>query len=175
MTAAATPRVPHTARSILRVALASLVLATGVALVGPVSNPEAVHAGTADYMEDLLLKWVNEARQRRGVAPLKVGWRLEDLAGDRAAAMASQGKLLHTSCLSCTLRSRSVSFSSCAEVIAWTSYPWGYDAARAIFNSWRNSSAHWGILMSRTYTRVGFGVAYRSKNRTTWAAGILVR
>jgi uncharacterized protein YkwD len=89
--------------------------------------------------------------------------------------MASAGKLFHPSCLSCLLRKRSVSFSKCAEVIAYTSYPWGYDAARSIFLWWKGSSNHWGILMSRDYTRIGIGVAYRSSSRTTYASGILVR
>jgi uncharacterized protein YkwD len=68
-------------------------------------------------------------------------------------------------------RSYGVSFRVCGEVLAWTSYPWGYQAAQAIFNSWKNSSTHWSILMSRSFTKIGVGVAYRSSNHTTWAAG----
>lgn len=175
MTPAAVRRAPRTPSSIARVAIAGLVLALGLAVVGPVANPAPVNAGTAEYMEGLLLKWVNAARERRGVAPLKAGWRLMDLAGDRAAEMAAAGRIWHPSCLACLLRKRSVSFTRCAEVVAWTGYPWGYEAARSIFQWWKGSSAHWGILMSRAYTRVGFGVAYRSRDRTTYAAGILVR
>lgn len=174
MTRNASPRAPLTMRSLARVTLAAFVLMLGVTVVGPVANPAPVNAGTADYMEDLLLKWVNDARASRGIPRLKVGWRLEDLAGDRAAEMAAAGRIWHPSCLSCLLRKRSVSFSRCGEVIAWTSYPWGYQAARRIFLMWKGSSSHWGILMSRGYTRVGFGVAYRSRSATTYAAGIVV-
>jgi uncharacterized protein YkwD len=174
MTSSGTTRAPSSLRSLARVGLAAFVLMLGVTIVGPVANPAPVNAGTADYMEDLLLKWVNDARASRGIPRLKVGWRLEDLAGDRAAEMARAGRIWHPSCLSCLLRKRSVSFSRCGEVIAWTSYPWGYQAARSIFLTWKNSSGHWGILMSRGYTRVGFGVAYRSSGGTTYAAGILV-
>lgn len=168
------PRSTRPARSIVRVALAALVLATGLAVTGPVANPAPVSAGTADYMEDLLLRWINNARTSRGLPALKVGWRLEDLAGDRAASMAAKGDLFHVSCLACLLRQRSVSFKYCAEVVASTSYPWGYEAAKQIYLRWKGSSTHWSILMSRTYTRIGLGVAYRSKDRTTYAAGILV-
>ena len=175
MSPAATTRATRTARSILRVALASVLLAGVVSVVGPASHPAPASAATADYMEDLLLRWVNDARSKRGIAPLKVGWRLEDYAGDRAADMAAAGRISHPSCLSCQLRNRSVSFSKCGEVVAWTSYPWGYEAARQIFLGWKGSSGHWGLLMSRDFTRVGFGVAYRSKSRTTYAAGVLVR
>jgi uncharacterized protein YkwD len=174
MTSDGRRRASHSLPSLVRVTLAAFVLMLGVTVVGPVAHPAPVNAGTADYMEDLLLKWVNNARAARGIPALKVGWRLEDLAGDRAAEMAAAGRIWHPSCLSCLLRKRSISFSRCGEVIAWTSYPWGYDAARSIFLSWKNSSGHWSILMSRGYTRVGFGVAYRSQNRTTYAAGILV-
>lgn len=158
----------------MRVAVASVVLVGAMVIVGPAANPQPVRAGTADYMEDLLLKWVNDARTARGLKPLKVGWRLEKYAGELASSMASSGSLKHTSCLSCTLRKRSVSFSSCGEVIAMTSHPWGYQAARHIFDMWKGSSRHWSILMGK-YTRVGFGVAYRSRDGTTWAAGIVVR
>jgi uncharacterized protein YkwD len=68
-------------------------------------------------------------------------------------------------------RSYGISFRTCGEVLAWTSYPWGYQAAKAIFNSWKSSSTHWSILMSRSFTKIGIGVAYRSSNHTTWAAG----
>jgi uncharacterized protein YkwD len=175
MTPIAMLRPSRTARSIVRVALAAVVLATAVTVVGPASNPAPASAGTAEYMEGLILKWINSARSARGVPALSTTWRLVDLAGDRARSMASAGRLYHPSCLSCLLRSRSISFSTCAEVIAYTSYPWGYDAARSIFLRWKGSSGHWGILMSRSYTRIGIGVAYRSSNRTTWAAGILIR
>jgi uncharacterized protein YkwD len=174
MTSSGGPRARSGLRSLARVSLAAFVLMLGVTVVGPVANPAPVNAGTADYMEDLLLKWVNDARASRGIPRLGVGWRLEALAGDRAAEMAKAGRIWHPSCLSCVLRKRSVSFSRCGEVVAWTSYPWGYQAARSIFLSWKNSSGHWSILMSRSYTRVGFGVAYRSQNRSTYAAGIVV-
>ena len=170
----ASPRpATRTARSLVRLVLASLVLVTAVAVVGPVAHPETANAATGDYMEDLLVTWINDARHDRGLPALKVGWRLEDMAGDRAATMASTGQLAHTSCLSCALRSRSVEFKSCGEVIAYTTYPWGYDAARQIFLGWKRSSGHWGLLMSRSFTRFGIGVAYRSKAGTTYAAGVL--
>jgi uncharacterized protein YkwD len=145
-------------------------------VVGPVSHPDrasASIASTATYMEGLIVGWINNARAARGIPRLTVGSKLTDLAGDRAAYMASGGPFAHPSCLSCLLRKYAISFSRCAEVIAWNSYAWGYTAARTVFLQWRNSSAHWGILMSRSYTRIGIGVAYRSRDRSTFAAGVL--
>ena len=150
--------------------VAALIAFLGFA-VGPVAHPAPASASTATYMEGLIVKWVNNARASRGIPALKVGSTLTDLAGDRAASAARNKSLAHPSCLSCVFRSYGISFSACGEVLAWTSYPWGYQAAKAIYNSWKSSPTHWTILMSRSYTRIGVGVAYRSSNHTTWAAG----
>jgi uncharacterized protein YkwD len=140
---------------------------------GPVAHPAPADAGTAEYVEGLLVKWVNNARANRGVPPLRVGSLLTKLAGDRAATVARTGRLAHPSCLGCTFRSYGISYSRCGEVLAWTSYPWGAEAAKNIFNGWKRSSTHWSILMGRGYHRIGVGVVYRSSDRTTWAAGEL--
>ena len=173
MTANPTTRPGRLSRSFARFALLSLVLASAMTVVGPVSHPAPVSAGTAEYMEGLLVKWINGARQARGLPALRVGSKLTDLAGDRAAELARANKLFHPDCLACILRQRGVSFTRCGEVVAGTTYPWGYDAARSIYRAWRGSSGHWSILMSRSYTKLGIGVAYRSSNHTTFAAGVL--
>ncbi len=172
MTHAMTPR-PIELRAISRVLLGALLLATVVTVVGPVAHPARVEASTATYMEGLLVKWINNARASRGVPRLTVGTRLTNLAGSRASTLASTNKLVHPSCLSCLLRKWSVSFRTCGETIAGTTYPWGYDAARSIYNAWRGSSGHWSLLMSRSFRKFGVGVAYRSSNRTTFGAAVL--
>lgn len=156
----------------------SLLLVTAFATLlalsaGPMANPAPVNAGTAETMESNLLTWVNAERSKRGVPALRLRAGLVDLAGNRAAKMASTGVLAHANCLTCKLTIRGISFTRCSEVIAYTTYPWGDQAAQSIFNGWKGSSMHWGLLMSRTYDAVGFGVAYRSSNRSTWAAGVL--
>ena len=151
---------------------AALVAFLGLA-VGPVAHPAPAQAGTASYMEGLIVKWVNHARERRGIKPLRVTTRLTNLAGDRSATLARTGVLAHPSCLACTFRSYGIKFSRCGEDIAWTSYPWGWDAARNIYLGWKHSSTHWSILMSRGFHRIGVGVTYRSSDHTTWAAAEL--
>jgi uncharacterized protein YkwD len=163
-----------------RLALSTLVLvasfaATGALAVGPIANPEPVYAGTAETMEGYLVRWINSARVNRGIPALRVGSLLTSVAGYRASTMAKTGKLEHVSCLACLLRSWGVSFSRCGEVIAYTTWPWGYEAAHSIFRGWKGSTSHWSMLMSRDYTRFGVGVAYRSSNRSTWAAAVLAR
>ena len=162
---------PRLARPSL-VLVAMLVALLGFA-VGPVSNPAPVSAGTAETMESKIVGWINYERAKRGVPKLTVGPMLVDLAGDRATTLAKTQEMVHLSCLACTLRSRGVSFRTCAETLAYTTYPWGDQAALSIYRGWKSSSMHWGILMSRSYTRIGVGVAYRSSNHSTWAAAIL--
>jgi uncharacterized protein YkwD len=154
--------------------LAALIAALAAMTVGPVAHPAPVSAGTASNMEAKILGWINDARARRDIKPLRVTDKLRNLAGDRAAELARTGDLEHPDCLSCLLNSRDISWDRCGEVIAMNSgYDWGHDAARAVFESWRNSAPHWDLLMSRSFRRIGLGVAYRSQDDSTWAAGIL--
>ena len=69
--------------------------------VGPIAHPTAVAASTAGSMESQILGWVNAERSKRGLVPLRLHAGLVDLAGDRAATMASTGVMAHPSCLSC--------------------------------------------------------------------------
>ena len=173
MTSAAILSVPRPAQSLLRIALAALLLATVWAVVGPMSRPAPVAASTASDMEAKLLSLINAERARRGLVAYRSYSKLVDLAGDRAAYMASIGKLAHISCLSCTLSARDVTWYYAGEVIAWTGYPTD-QAAQMIFNGWMNSSGHKAILMSSKFNYIGLGVAYRSANRAWYASGVLV-
>jgi uncharacterized protein YkwD len=153
--------------------LAALVAAFAALAVGPVAHPEPVSAGTAANMESKILGWINDARDNRGLRPLRVTDKLRNLAGDRASTMARTGDLEHPDCLSCLLKKRDISFDICAETIAYTTYEWGHDAARSIFTAWRGSPGHWDILMSRNLKRIGVGVAYRSQDDATFGAAVL--
>jgi uncharacterized protein YkwD len=168
-------RAPRTLPSVARVLLAAIVLTATVSIVGPASHPKVAAAQTtAEYMQGLLVTWINDARAARGVPRMRVGTKTTALAVSRAQTLASTNKLAHPSCLGCLLTKWSITWSRCGEVIAGTTYPWGYQAAKSLFNAWKGSSGHWTILMSRSYTRFGIGVAYRSSNHTSFAAGIVV-
>lgn len=156
-----------------RLLFVAVLAALAVFSAGPMSSPTPADAGTAGTMEANLLSWINAERNKKGIPSLRLPAKLVDLAGDRAKKMASTGELDHLNCLACKLRKRGVSFDTCAEVIAYTTYPWGDRAARSIFNGWKGSSTHWGILMSGSYDRIGIGVAHRSSNKSTWAAAVL--
>lgn len=141
--------------------------------VGPLAQPGPVAAATAGGMERSLLALINADRQELGLVPLRNHPGLRQLAGDRAATMASTGVLKHPNCLSCLLNARGIQWYMNGEVIAWTSWPWGSQAVQSLYNAWKGSSDHWSLLMSDRFNYAGVGVAYRRANGTTWASIVL--
>ena len=163
-------------RPFVRVAM-RLVLAAFIAVVvaGAVSaaSPARAAASTADTMEELLLALINDARADLHLKPLRLHSGLVDFAGDRAASQASSGLMKHLSCLPCSLNSRGIQWYGAGEVLAYTTYPRGAQAAESIFNGWKGSHDHWVLLTSSKYNYIGLGVAYRSSEHKTFAAGLL--
>ncbi|HEY4228169.1 MAG TPA: CAP domain-containing protein [Candidatus Limnocylindrales bacterium] len=164
-------RVPRP--TLRRLALTAAMVAVIATTAGPAAHPAPVQASTSTTMESELLGWINGARSRRGLAPLRQISTLTSFAESRAAHMASTGVLAHPSCLSCTLTAAGIPWYSNGEDIGWTNYPWGDQAALSIYNAWKASSGHWAMLMSSTYNYIGLGVAYRSSNHSTFAAADL--
>jgi hypothetical protein len=156
-----------------RLALVACFVAVGAFGFGPGANPAPVAASTATTMESELLGWINSARASLHLAPLRLLTSLSSYADGRAAKMASTGVMAHPSCLGCELTAHGIQYYSAGEDIAWTSYPWGDQAAQSIFNGWKASSGHWAILMSSTYNYIGISVAYRTSNQTTFASADL--
>ena len=157
----------------LRHLLAISVLAAAVATgVGPLANPAPVSASTASDMEFQLLSLINDARVKKGLVPLYYYSKLWDIAGSHSSSMASKRSMYHTSCLGCVLNSYDVQRYMSGEIIAYTSYPWGSQAATSIFNGWKSSSLHWSMLMSNKFNYIGLGVALGS-NGKTYATGVM--
>ena len=159
--------------ALLRLSLVAVFAATGLTVVGPVANPAPVAAITTGTVESTILGWINTERTKRGLVPLRLHAGLVDLAGDRADSMASTGVFKHPSCVHCMFDKRGIQYWSGTEVIAWTSLGLSTDAAKSLFSAWRNSSLHWGILMSSKYNYIGLGVADKSATKGTYAAGLL--
>lgn len=154
-------------RQLLAVAVLAAAVATGL---GPIAHPGAVAASTADTMEAQLFSLINAERVKHGLVAYRSYGVLVTMAGDRAAHMASTGVMAHPSCLSCLFNSYGVPYYSVGENIAWTSWPWGSQAATSIFTAWKNSAVHWAQLMSTKFNYIGLGVAYRSADGKTFAA-----
>jgi uncharacterized protein YkwD len=154
----------------LAAALAAIVL-TGV---GPMANPApAAAVTTLDSMETTILGWINAERTKRGLVPLRLHSGLVTIANSRAAYMASTQVMKHPSCVHCLFDNAGIQYYSGTEVIAWTGYAPGDTAAKSLFSAWRNSSLHWGILMSSRYNYIGLGAGWKSTGHGVFLAGEL--
>lgn len=151
--------------------IAPLTLAAALVAGLLAASPAPAAAGTAETMEASLLTWINRDRAARGLRPLYRHGKLIDLAGDRAAVLASKGVLSHTAAgsLSSQLGARGIQWWSYGENLARTSVTWGSSAASSVYALWKASPTHWANMMSRTFNYIGIGVAYRSASRTTYA------
>lgn len=148
--------------------LASFLLAS-MTVVG---TPSHAAAGTAETMESAVLGWINNDRVARGLRPLRVDSRLADLAGDRAATMASKGILSHSIAgdLGAQLTARKIQWWAYGEAIGSSSATWGLTSASRLYAAWKASAPHWAILMSSRYNYIGIGFAYRSANGSTYGS-----
>jgi uncharacterized protein YkwD len=160
-------------RALVRVLVMASLVAAFTTAVGPMAHPNAAAASTATDMEARLLSSINGERAKRGLVALRLHSGLVDLSGDRASTMASTGVMKHPSCLSCMLSNLGIQNYSNGEVIAYTTWPWGSQAADSIFKGWMGSSMHRDLLMSSKFNYIGVGVAYRSSTHQTFAAAVL--
>jgi uncharacterized protein YkwD len=160
---------PSPARVRRGLALSAAVL---VLVVGSASLPAPTRAAVDTSMESSIRSWINRDRAARGLRALRVDSRLDALSGDRAAWMATAGKLTHdgldgSACNAMTRRA--IYWYRCGEDIGYTTASWGPKSAAYLYNLWRHSSSHWALMMSSKFNYFGVGVARRS-NGATYAA-----
>jgi hypothetical protein len=119
---------------------------------------------------------VNAARAERGLVALRPDSRVWDLAGDRAAVMASRNVLSHTVAgnVGSQLSGRGIKWYRWGEDIAYTSTTRGTAATADLFARWKGSKAHWDLLMSPNFNYIGIGMAYRSSNHRTFGAVVMI-
>jgi hypothetical protein len=107
---------------------------------------------------------------------LRFDSRLWDLAGDRAARMASTGIMSHSvaGSLSASLSARGIQRYSSGEDIGYSTAARGLASTNELFNLWRASSSHWALMMSSRYNYVGVGLAFRSRTGQTFGSIVFV-
>jgi uncharacterized protein YkwD len=152
--------------------VAACLLALAVLLV---VFPASAHATTTSQAEVYLMRWINQARADRGLVSL-TGWgTLHGIADTRARRLASLNALSHTAPgnLGSQLTSAGADWYRYGEAIGYAGYRDPLDAARSLYRAWRNSSAHWALLMSSRYNYIGAGLALRSSNSRTFGAIVL--
>jgi Cysteine-rich secretory protein family len=137
--------------------------------------PTASATTTLD-LEYRLLGWINQARLERNLVPLRSDSRVWDLAGDRAAIMASRNVLSHTVAgnVGSSLTSRGIRWYMWGDAIAYTTRSNGSYATSALFALWKGSKAHWDLLMSPDFNYIGIGLAYKSSTKRTFGDVVLI-
>jgi uncharacterized protein YkwD len=172
------PRLPRTLVTVaLTAAIALPVLTAGPTQASATPPPPppgnitpASPARTT--VEGYLRTWLNADRAARGLRPLRLDARLQDVARARAGALADEGLLSHTAAgnLTSQLASRGVQWYAWGEDLGWSGYSWGYNAARSLYLMWKHSPAHWALMMSVNFNYFGIGVGYRWTGGATYAS-----
>ena len=73
----------------------------------------------------------------------------------------------------CLFDNAGIQYYAGTEVIAWSGYAPSASPENSLFSAWRNSSLHWGILMSSKYNYIGLGAGYKSSRSRDVPAGLL--
>jgi uncharacterized protein YkwD len=156
-----------------------LALAAGIVAVPPPSARAGVapcsveEPGTTLTVESYLLTWLNRDRAARGLRPLRLDSAVRALARERAANLAGASSFSHAAAggdIGAALAEARIQHWSAGENIAWTLSPPGAYAASSIYSRLRRSSAHWALMMSRTFNYVGIGAAERASDGRTFVS-----
>jgi Cysteine-rich secretory protein family len=148
------------------------VLVAGLAVLLLIGAPGPAKAGTVDDVERLLLDWINDARNERGLDDLRSSSRLWDIAGYRASRMASTSVLSHTIAgnIGSQLNAKRMPWYSYGEDIGYSPQRYGTPAAAELFRLWKASPSHWTLMMSARYNYIGVGMSYRSSSHRWYSS-----
>ncbi|HYC06380.1 MAG TPA: CAP domain-containing protein [Candidatus Binatia bacterium] len=126
-------------------------------------------------VELYIRQMINGDRAARGLRPLVIDGRLQDIARSRAGTLADLGVLSHSAAgnMDSELASAGVQWYAWGEDLGWSSSTWGYSAAKALYTMWKGSPDHWALLMSPGYNYYGVGVGYSWSGRDTYASIII--
>jgi hypothetical protein len=127
---------------------------------------------SSDSAEHRILDQINAERSARGLRPLRTHTGLWDLAGDRAARMASTGIKSHAvaGSLSASLTARGIQRYAYGEDIGYSTAARWTTSSDELFTLWRNSPDHWALMMSSRYNYVGVGLAFRPNTGQTFGS-----
>ena len=156
--------------TIRRTRLASWAVAATILMsLGVVFAPVA-QASTTDSMNAWLLSSINSDRDAVGLRALRLDSRLAALANERANYMAGTGQLSHPKDIGAAVESVGVRPYFAGEAIGDTNASFGIPAVQYIYNLWRGSSEHWGLITSDRFNYIGVGVAYSASSGQTFSS-----
>jgi uncharacterized protein YkwD len=135
------------------------LIALGTAALGFTPEASASELHVLSSKEESLVQAINQARQARGIAPLRVGGRLQRAARAHSRAMARSGSFTHGNWYR-RLRRFGVNGRMLGETIAWGV---GADGTGpAIVATWLASPPHRATMLDRGFRRLGVGIAVGS-------------
>lgn len=106
----------------------------------------------------ILLKLHNDQRELKGRAGLQLDSYLCQYAQKHAEWMAGRNNLKHSD-----INALMGKYYAAGENIAWNQ-----QNEKEVVTAWMNSPGHRDNIMNRSFTKVGFGVAYNSKGEPYW-------
>lgn len=137
----------------------------------PVSNPTAPSTQSAELTSAGVIKLVNEARAKQGLAPLTENQKLSTSAKMKAEDMLKNQYFAHNSPSGTTpsylADSAGYVYSSFGENLAYGNFK----NNDALMNGWMNSSGHKANILNPSYTEIGVSVIKGKYNgREVWMA-----
>jgi len=164
---------PAFLRRFAPVALAVMLVAPAAVPVAAVSSDPAVSAAEA-----AALTYSNQERTARGLVPLRIDSRLQEIAHGRAETMAAADELSHDQAdgrnVFDILSADDVTWYSAGEIIAWNNTTSLTASAKGAVSQWIHSAPHKAILLSSGYNYVAFGVAVSPTGKRYWA-GVYIK
>lgn len=114
----------------------------------------AANAYPQERRRKALIRWTNQVRVERGIAPLRVDWRVMPLAQLHSRRMAMERELFHTVELGRKLRDLGISWRVKGEAIGAGLV--GH--LRAVFVGFMASPSHRALILDPRFRRIGVGV-----------------
>lgn len=157
-----------------------LPLLFAVALVLPAAVPAAAGSDPAvSSAEAAALTYANKERTARGLVPLRLDSRLQEIAHARAETMASEDELSHDqadgSNVFDLLSAADIKRYKAGEIIAWNTWDSYGTSAKGAIAQWIKSSGHRAILLSGDYNYVAFGFAVSPDSGRRYWAGVFIK
>jgi uncharacterized protein YkwD len=157
-----------------------LPLLFAAALLLPAAAPVAAGEDTAvATAEAAALAYANKERTARGLVPLRLDSRLQEIAHGRAVTMASEDELSHDQAdgnnVFDLLSEAAITRYRAGEIIAWNTSSDYVASAKGAIGQWINSSGHRAILLGRDYNYVAFGFAVSPNSGRRYWAGVFIK
>ena len=155
-------------------------LLIAAALLLPAAVPAAASTDSAvASAESAALTYANYERTSRGLRPLRLDTRLQEIAHARAVTMASEDELSHAQADGTNvfdlLSAAGITRYRAGEIIAYNSTSSYTSSAYGAIKQWIKSSGHRAILLSSDYNYVAFGMAVSPDSGRRYWAGVFIK